>query len=273
VSSSSSAFRFAVGATALAAIAAVLGLATDVYRDVPAMIDQARAADLATLFVAVPVIAVGLWLASRGSDRARLIVAGSLGYLVYTYAIYAFQVVVSPVTPLHIAILGLAAWALLLDAPALMRDTVGVGDGLPRRTTAGFLALVAALFAALWLGQIAAAIATGELPAAVSDLNLPTSAVYTLDLAFALPLLALAAWRLVIRPATGYPLALAGLVFCVEMALSVLAMFLIQASRGELADLSVPLVFAMIAVVAALLAGRGLVTRPARRQAVPEGAA
>jgi hypothetical protein len=236
------------------------------------MVDQARAADLATLFLAVPILSVALWLAGRGSDRARPVIAGSLGYLVYTYAIYAFQVVVSPATPIHIAILGLATWSLLLQAPALVRETAGVGDGLPRRTTAAFLALVAVLFAALWLGQIASAITTGDLPAAVSDLNLPTSAVYTLDLAFALPLLALGAWLLVKRPA-GHPLALAGLVFAVQMALSVLALFLIQASRGELTDASVPVVFGAIAATAAALAALGLLPRRTARRPAVEGVA
>ena len=255
------------GATLLAGVAAATGLATDVYRDLPAMVDQARAADLATLLLAVPALAIGLWQARRGSARARLVVAGSLAYLVYTYAIFAFQVVISPVTPVHIAILALAAWALLLDVPALVHETAGVGDGLPRRTTAGFLALVAILFAGLWLGQIASAITSGTLPAAVADLGLPTSAVYTLDLAFALPLLALAAGLLVRRPARGYPLALAGLVFSVEMALSVFAIFAIQASRGELTDASIAVVFAAIATAAAGLAWLGLV--PGRRALRP----
>ncbi len=197
----------------------------------------------------------------EGSAGARLAVAGSLAYLVYTYAIFAFQVVVSPATPVHIAILGLAAWSLLLGGPALVRETGDVGERLPRRTTAGFLALVAILFAGLWLGQIASAITSGSLPAAVADLGLPTSAVYALDLAFALPLLALAAGLLARRSASGYPLALAGLVFSVEMALSVFAIFAIQASRGELADASVAVVFAVIAAAAAVLAAAGLMPR------------
>ena len=263
----------AVGATALAALAAAAGLATDVYRDVPAMVDQARAADLATLFLAVPTLAIALWMASRGSDRARLVAAGSLGYLVYTYAIFSFQVVVSPVTPLHIAVLGLATWALLLEVPALNRETTGIGAGLPRRITAGFLALVAVLFAALWMGQIASAITTGALPAAVADLHLPTSAVYTLDLAFALPLLGLGAWRLVRNPEAGYPLALAGLVFAVQMAISVFALFLIQAASDSLGDPSVAVVFAIIALIAAVLATLGLIDRPDRRSMKLAGAA
>jgi hypothetical protein len=250
--------RLAAGATVLAGIAVVIGLATDVYRDGPDMVDQARAADLATLFVALPALVVGLALARRGSIRGRLVVAGSIGYLAYTYTIYAFQAVLSPATPLHIAILGLAAWTLVLGWPGLARDAVGVGDGMPRRTTAAFLALVVLLFGGLWLGQIAGSIATGELPPSVAELDLPTSAVYTLDLAFALPLLGLAAVLLLRGRPAGYPLALAGLVFSVQMALSILGIFAIEASQGEPVDPSVPVGFAAIAVIAAVLAGMGL---------------
>jgi hypothetical protein len=269
--------RLAVGALALAGIAAAIGLTVEAYRDVPAMVDQAHAADLATLLLAVPSLAIGLWLVHRASPaivaRARLVVAGSLGYLVYTYSIFAFQTVVSPVTPVHIAILGLAAWSLLLQRSVLLSGTAGTGSGLPRRTTAGFLALVTLLFAGLWLGQIASAIVTGELPAAVTDLALPTSAVYALDLAFALPLLAAAAVLLVRRQEIGYPLALAGLVFAVQMAVSVDAIFAIQAAHGDLADLSVPAVFTVIALVAAGLAALGLLPGRVARQAVLGGAA
>lgn len=250
--------RLAAGATILAAIAAAIGLVTAVYRDVPAMADQARAADLTTLFVAVPLLAIGLVLARRGSVQARLVVAGSLGYLAYTYAIFSFQAVISPVTPLHIATLGLATWALILDGPDLARATTGVGIGLPRRTTAAVLVVVVVLFGALWLGQMAGAIVSGELPPSVRELDLPTSAVYALDLAFALPLLGLATVLLLRDRSVGYPLALAGLVFAVEMALSVLGIFAIDAIQGEAVDASVPIGFAVIAAIAAVLTGMGL---------------
>ena len=256
------AHRFAWLATLLAALAAAVGLAyAPLYRDVPAMVDQAQAADLATLIVAVPVLVAALWLARRGSAAAEVVGLGALAYLVYTYAIFAFQVVVNPLTPVHIAILGLATWAVAFLVPSLGQDAIRVGETLPRRVTAGFLALVAILFAGLWLGQIVSAITSGTLPPSVTDLGLPTSAVYALDLAFVLPLLAAAAFLLTRRHRAGGPLALGGLVFSVLMALSILAIFGIQATRAELKDPSMPLAFGAIAAVAAMLAARGLLAR------------
>lgn len=253
-------------AYALAAIAWLLALGASaagllvggLYRDNEAMVAQAQGTDLATLFAAVPALGIGLWLARRGSEQARLVVLGSLGYLVYTYAIYAFQVVISPVTPLHIAILGLATWSLILGVPALFDMTARpVATSLPRRTTAGFLAVVVVMFAGLWLGQIVSAIRSGALPAAVADLDLPTSAVYTLDLAFALPILALAAALLVRREPRTRP-AIASLVFIVLMALSILGLFVVQAARALPIDPSLTIGFSVIVAIASVLAGLGL---------------
>jgi hypothetical protein len=246
-------------ATALSAIASAAGLFTQTYRDVPAMVDQARGTDLATLLVAVPLLVGALWRSRRPSPRAGMVVAGGLGYLVYTYAIYAFQVIVNALTPVHIAIVGLAAWALAIGMPDLLRGAAAVAARrLPRRTTAGFLMLIVTLFAGLWLSQIGQAIATGSLPAAVAELHVPTSAVYTLDLAFVLPVFVVAAVLLVRGSVLAAGVALGSLVFSVLMALSILGLFAMQAARGTLSDPSLPIGFAAIAVVAALLAGLAL---------------
>lgn len=96
-------------ALALATIAAVAGLVlAGLYRDNAAMIRQAQSSDLATLVVAAPLLAISLWRARAGSDAGRFVALGALGFVAYTYAIFAFSVVINPATPVHIAIVGLA---------------------------------------------------------------------------------------------------------------------------------------------------------------------
>jgi membrane-associated HD superfamily phosphohydrolase len=265
--------RMAWLATSLAALASAAGLfAGDLYRDNDAMIAQAKGTDLATLFGAVPALVLGLWFARKGSLRGRLVALGAIGYLVYCYAIYSFQVVISAATPLHIAILSLATWSLILGGVSLAGLELGsVGQRLPRRTSAGFLALIVVMFAALWLGQIAGAIASGVLPAAVADLDLPTSAVYTLDLAFALPLLGASAGLLVRGESRARAVAVASLVFIVLMALSILGLFAVQAGQGIAVDASMTVGFAVIAAIAAVLVAVGLLpahAMPARQREI-----
>lgn len=253
--------RLALAALLLAAVAAAAGLlVSGLYRDTAEGVRQARATDFVTLLVAVPALALGLWRARRGSAGGRMVAIAALGYLAYSYAIFAFSVVINPLTPVHIAILGLTTWSFVLSVFGLDDATVDRASRfrLPRRTTGGFLILVAALFALLWLSQIAGAITSGQLPTAVSDLNLPTSAVYVLDLAFALPLIVLAAGWLTRRDRRGPASAVAGLGFLVILGLSVLAIFAFDAAAGIAVEAPPIVIFGVVTVTAALVLGFAL---------------
>ena len=148
--------------------------------------------DLATLFLAVPVLAVGLWTASRGSSAGRLAVVAGLLYLVYNYAIFAFSVAMNPLTAVHIAIFGLALWSLLLAGRAAVDGAEDVTERLNRRAAGGLLIGVGAMFGLLWLGQIATVATTGVLPPDLVKAGISSNPVYALDLAFFLPLCAIA---------------------------------------------------------------------------------
>lgn len=256
--------RLALLVLPLAAIAAAAGLmVAGLYRDSDEGIRQAQATDLATLVVAVPALAVGLWRAHRGSAGGRFVAVAALGYLAYSYAIYAFSVVINPMTPFHIAILGLVTWSLILSRFGLEDSTVDAASRLrlPRRTTGGFLTAIAGLFAVLWLSQIVSAITSGRLPTAISDLGLPTNPVYSLDLAFALPLIALAGVWLLRRDRRGPAAALAGLAFLVILGISVLAIFAFQAAAGIATPVPPIAIFGAVTATAALLLGLGLTGR------------
>jgi hypothetical protein len=253
--------RLALVALLLAAVAAAAGLlVSGLYRDTDEGIRQARATDLVTLFVAIPALVIGLWRVRSGSVGGRLVATAALAYLAYSYAIYAFSVVIGPLTPVHIAILGLAAWSLVLILFGLDRATVDLASRfrLPRRTTGGFLIAVASLFALLWLSQITSAIASGRLPAAVSDLGLPTSPVYALDLAFAVPLITLAGAWLIRRDRRGPAGAAAALAFLVILGLSVLAIFAFEAAADIAVELPPVVIFGVVTATAAILLGVGL---------------
>ena len=128
------------------------------------------------------------------------------------------------------------------------------------------------LFALTWSSGIASAIVTGQLPEAVTILALPTSPVYALDLAFALPLTALAAVLLLRSDRRGPATAIALLTFVIAMGVAVLASFAYAAAGGEPIDPFVTGMFAVIIGIGVVLLGLGLwpshvhrlQTRPAR---------
>ena len=75
-------------------------------RPQPFWAEQARGIDLATLFLAVPILVVALLAACGGSPIGRLVVIGALLYLVYNYVIYTTSVAMNRLAIVYIATLG-----------------------------------------------------------------------------------------------------------------------------------------------------------------------
>jgi hypothetical protein len=254
--------RLASIATLFAAAAALAGLVLPgLYVDAPNWAQQARGTDLATLFLAVPVLAIGLWMSARGSSVGRLAVVAGLLYLVYNYAIFAFAVAMNPLTAVHIAIFGLSLWSLVLAGRAAVESSYGVAERLNRRTAGGLLIAVAAMFGLLWLGQIATASTTGVLPPDLVKAGITSNPVYALDLGFFLPLCALAGIGLLRRngaAAFAFPM----LIWVALMGAGVVGGFLLIAVAGD--QIAVPVVVAIggLSVASSILAAAALV-RPA----------
>lgn len=244
-------------AAGLAAVAAAAGLfIPDLYRDSDAWIRQAQASDLTTLALAVPALGIGLWQARRGSALGRLVALGALAYLAYGYAIFAFAVATNPMTPLHYAILGLSTWSIGLTMAGAGMGTAecSVGSRLPRRTTGVFLLVMAALFAILWLGQIAASITSGQPALEVERLGLVANPVWALDLAFALPAFAVVGVGLLRNRASAKAAVLPVLVFAAVMGASILAIFALDAVAGAAVEIApVALIGVIVAVAAGLI--------------------
>ena len=251
--------RLAAIAAFLAAAAALAGLLfPGLYVDAPNWALQARGTDLATLFLAVPVLAIGLWQARRGSHAGRLAVVAGLLYLVYNYAIFAFAVAMNPLTALHIAVFGVSLWSLVLAGHVAVDDAEAVTERLNRRAASGLLIAVSAMFGLLWLGEIATTTATGILPRELVKAGISSNPVYALDLAFFLPLCALAGFGL-LRMTTAAAYAFPMLVWVALMGAGVVGGFLLMALAGE--QVAVPVVVAIggLSVASSILAAPALV--------------
>ena len=256
--------RLAVIATVLAAIAANSGLAmAGLYRDAPNWVQQARGTDLATLFIAVPVLVAGLWTAARGSAAGRLSVVAGLLYLVYNYAIFAFSVAMNPLTAVHFAIFGLSLWSLVLGARSAVDASWAATERLNRRASAVLLIVVAGMFGLLWLSQIATTTMTGTLAPDLVRAGISTNPVYALDLAFFLPLCALAGIGL-LRSNGAAAYALPMLIWVPLMGAGVLGGFVLAAAAGEEVPIVVASVIGALCVASASLAVVAIV-RPSSR--------
>ena len=262
--------RLAALATGLAALTALAGLTiSGLYVDAPNWVQQAQGTDLATLFLAVPVLVVGLWTASRGSAPGRLAVVAGLLYLVYNYAIFAFSVAMNPLTAVYIAIFGLSLWSLLLAGRSAVEGAEAVTARLNRRTAGALLVGVGVMFGLLWVAQIAGTSTTGVLPPDLVKAGLSSNPVYALDLAFFLPLSVIAGIGL-LRRSGAAALAFPMLLWVPLMGGGVVGGIVLMAAAGDMTAVPVGVVITVLGGVSSLLAARAIVrTRPGTHRLGP----
>lgn len=245
-----------VATIVLAAVASAVGvLVPGFYRDAAVLVPQARGQDLLTLVLAVPALAVSLDYARRGSLRAYVVWLGVTGYLLYTYASYAFMTAFNELHLVYVALLSLFALAgglARLDADALSR---AVGSH-PVRAYVAFEVLVALLVGGLWLADVVPALLTGSVPAATAEAGLPVNVIQSLDLGVVVPAFLLAAhWLRRGRP-WGYAFTGVLLVKGTTLGLAVLSMIALLLADGQSVPAVQVAIFALLSALGLVLAVR-----------------
>jgi len=254
--------RLAAMAGVAAAIASLAGFIPGVYRDPKIVIAQSHGFDIGDL-IAVLILGLGLSWSARGSVRGRLVAIGALGYLLYSFVTYAFLIVLNAATVLYIAVLGFGIWSLINGLAAVddHESDVLVAGHLYRRLTAGFMIVIAALFALTWLREIAGAVISGQLPAGLAAAGWPMNPPYVLDLGFVIPIAVLGALRLLRSKPRSARLVVPFLIFVPLLSISVLLMTVFMAADGQPIAMPLIVVFVVALAVSAAMAWVALRTR------------
>jgi hypothetical protein len=231
------------------------------YRDHPTLLPQVYGQDLLTLGAGVPALAISLYYAHRGSLRGYVVWLGVTGYLLYTYASYAFMTAFNELYLVYTTLLWLTLFTFVggmihLDAASLKRAHSAVSV----RPYVGFQLLVVALITSLWLSEILPATLSGEIPASIADPGLPTSVIYAFDLGVIMPAFVLTAYLLWKRRAWGYAFTGVILVKVATLGGAVLAMVAFMLRDGQPVPLPQIVIFGALTVVSLALMFRFLLT-------------
>jgi hypothetical protein len=242
----------------LSAIAAASGvLIVGLYRDSPSYVAQAVGQDLISLFVVLPTLIVSAILASRGSPRAFMVWLGALVYLVYCYAIAAFDVRFNSMFLVYVALLGFSLYALIGGLATTNLDAIRTRftEKTPIKPVSVFLVVMAALFYLVWLSEDVPALLDGKTPQSVIESGTPTNAAHVLDMAWILPAFGITAFHLWRRHALAYTLAGSLMTFLVLLPLAILSMVVYMVRAGQ------PVVMPMVFIFLVLFAiGLGMLT-------------
>ena len=261
----------------MAGVAAAIGVFHPaIFRDAPMTAGNARGTTLVILVVALPTVAVSMYLAARGSLRARITWLGALGYILYNSLVFAFATAFNPLFLLYVAALSLTLWSLVTLLTGF--DIAGLaGHVSPRlrvRMIGGYLVAVTLLFFVAWMRDIVPALLDNGVPASLEGTKMLTNPIEVMDLSAAFPLQLLAGIWLWRRRPWGYLLSGLFLVMLTIEGVSVTA----DQIFGHISDPSQPLsavpLFAALAVVGlvptvAFLRGVRGQPSPTRRGAAP----
>ena len=179
--------------TVLLAIVGACGVVTlfapTVLRDPPAYAGNARGTFVVLLVVAIPLVAIAMRAAARGSLAARFVWLGGVGYVLYNAILTSFSLRFNELFLLYVATLSLGVWSLVA-----VLGTFDAGElpsrfpsRFPVRLIGGYLIATALAFASVWLADVVPATLSGARPASLRGSTLPVNVVQVIDFAFTLP--------------------------------------------------------------------------------------
>ena len=211
---------------------------------------QSIGQDLIDLSVIIPVLLISAAMAYAGNRLAWMIWAGVNVYLVYTFAIYAFDVHFNSVFLFYCLCLGLAFYSVIYF---FYTEWLNPGNAItiqrPLSKIIGvYFIVTAALFYGLWLSDVLTAMFYNEPAASLKDINLPTNPVHVIDLSVILPALAITGILILKRHHLGFLLAPVMLSFILLMDITIGGLNLVMLYKGLVVNWMITMIMLCLAV-------------------------
>jgi hypothetical protein len=224
------------------------------YYDTVSTAAQMQGNDLITLVVGLPLLVVSTWLALRGSLRGQLLLAGTLGFFLYTYMSMSMLTAYNALFLVYVALFTLSLYAFILsmlsfDLADLPRH---FSERLPHGWIAAMLFAVGGFLFLAWMGRIVPPLLLSGTPALG---NTTTLVVQAMDLALIAPLAILAGILLLRRSPWGYLLASVAVLKGLTMALAVSTMGINMTLQGVPDSIAILIPFLVLTLLNLVVAG------------------
>ena len=242
------------------------------YRDHPEFLTALYVQDLTILLVGVPVLAIGLWFAARGSLRGYVVWLGAIAYMTYMWASITFSVAWNEFFLGYVALFGLSLFTLISGFASINEEDVyrEVHGRISPGVYSGFIWLIAIGLTLLWLGDYVPPMLEGASPTLVEELGESSGASAAIDLAVVVPALAIAGYWLWQRRPWGYVVGGVVLLLGALLTPSITGMTVVLILEGEITVSVWVIVFTMLPlVIAAALAINYLLAFGGRRPPRP----
>ena len=184
-----------------AAIATITALAMpDLVHGPAVMVGSMRGTALVVLVLAMPILALAMATARRGSLLGVAAWIGSVAFVTYQGWMFLFAVPFNGLFLVYVAGFACGFWCLvaMLTRVPFGAYAASFTAALPTRLLGGWMIVSCLAFYALWLKNVVPATFDSEVPAFLAGTGMVTATNYVLDLALFLPftiIVAAGLWR------------------------------------------------------------------------------
>jgi hypothetical protein len=190
------AVALSIGLAVVTAVTCALTFFLDGILLGPAVMNgSARGTSLILLLLTVPLLVGGIVTGLRGSTAGLLVWLGAAANVLYQSVLFLFATPFNDLFLLDVAMFGLALWTLMALLSSIdARELAGHVGRVPRLAIAIYVWAVVALNTLAWFGFILPGLGTNGDAPFLRGTGMTTNPIYVQDLAFWLPMMALAAW-------------------------------------------------------------------------------
>jgi hypothetical protein len=216
---------------------------------------QSIGQDIINIGIVVPVLILCIILNVRRNKYAGMMMAGIHLYLVYTFAIYCFDVHFNKMFLVYCVVLGLSFYAIAYFMYYKVKSSTDLiwGNALAIRVTAFYFIFIASIFTLLWLSRILPSIVISQTPDELKETGLLTNPVHILDLSIILPAFLITGILILKKHNLGYLLAPVLLMFALLMDLTIAELMVVMKHYGVISDISVSVVMMILAIISLTL--------------------
>ncbi len=214
------------------------------------MAAQAIAQDYVTLFLGIPLLLISWYLTEKGLFKGKLLLTGTIGYFLYTYASYSFLAMYNSMFLVYVALMSTSffAFILLMMSFDLQKVSSRFKEKLPVKFIGGFFLVVSFVFAMMWLGKIAPSLAGSNPPLGLEQYT--TLVIQAMDLGFVIPAGVLAGILIMKKTPFGYLLSSILIIKDITLITALTMMVLLQMLAGVKVGMEVLAVIILINIVA-----------------------
>jgi hypothetical protein len=156
------------------------------------------------MILGLPLLVVSFYFARKNLLKGKLMLAGTLGYFLYTYISYSFLTMYNPMFLIYVILMSASFFAFILTVMSFDFKNISTyfNSKMPVKFIGGFLIFLAVMIGFMWLGRIVPPLINGTSPEGLEHYT--TLVIQALDLGFIVPAAMLSGVLLIKRKPFGY---------------------------------------------------------------------